>query len=71
MNFTDSPFERMMKQVPRAPRPAMSKPPAGSACHGCAFWRGVACVGICYRDLTSRATSGQLGPKLAEGRADG
>ena len=69
MNFTDSPFEKMMKQVPRAYRPEMQKPPPGSHCCGCTFWRGMACVGTCYRDLKlpgkEAATSGQLGPKLA------
>jgi len=71
MNFTDSPFEKMMKQVPRAYRPEVRKPPPGSPCRGCTFWRGMACVGTCYRDLALSTTSGQLGPKLAGGQNHG
>lgn len=52
MDFTDSPFERMMRQVPRAYRPEISKAPPDSPCCGCSYWQGVACVGICYKDLT-------------------
>ena len=66
MNFTDSPFEREMKQVPRPPRPGpIRKPPRGSSCRGCDFWDGSACVGICYRNLLverKAGTSGQVGP---------
>ena len=69
MNFTDSPFERMMKQVPRAYHPEPSQPPIGSACRGCPFWRGMACVGTCYKDLTlpqkEAITPGQVGSKLS------
>jgi len=53
MNFTDSPFERMMKEVPRPTRPIMEKAPPGSPCHDCSFWRGMACVGTCYKELTA------------------
>ncbi|AYF41831.1 hypothetical protein CN246_09450 [Ethanoligenens harbinense] len=66
MNFTDSPFERMMKQVPRPCRGTVRKPPPGSPCRKCEYWRGAPCVGICYRKLLlarREATSGQLGPK--------
>ena len=70
MNFTDSPFERMMKQRPRySPQnKPLPKPPKNSLCRGCAYWRGMACVGTCYRDLIitrkeGAGTSGQLGPK--------
>ena len=64
MNFTNSPFERMMKQVPRQPRHIPQKPRPGSRCAGCSFWNGMACVGTCYRELV--ITSGQHGPKLKE-----
>lgn len=67
MNFTNSPFEKMMKQVPPAPRPVIRSAPPASPCRGCAYWQGAACVGTCYRALTS----GQFGPKLAGGRANG
>lgn len=54
MNFTDSPFEKMMKQKPRSGRPEKTpKTKPGSPCYGCSFWRGAACIGTCYRDLTS------------------
>lgn len=63
MNFTDSPFERMMKEVPRPPCPDTVKAPLGSPCHNCGYWRGMACVGICYKELTTAwkgdGTSGQ------------
>ena len=52
MNFTDSPYEKMMKEVPRPPRPEAVKAPPGSPCRDCSFWRGEPCVGTCYRDLT-------------------
>ena len=34
--FTDSPYERMMMQVPRSPRPVHPpQAPKGHPCHGC------------------------------------
>ena len=51
MNFTNSPYERMMKQrPPQSGALALPKAPSGSRCHGCAYWRGIACVS-CYREL--------------------
>ena len=41
MNFTSSPFERMMKEKPRPQAPAENRPPRGSACYGCCYWRGI------------------------------
>ena len=41
MNFTSSPFERMMKEKPRPQAPAENRPPRGSACYGCCYWRGL------------------------------
>ena len=61
--FTDSPYERMMQEVPRPGQPEAVQAPEGSACRGCSYWRGVACVGICYRELTAgmgAATSGHF-----------
>lgn len=40
MNLTSSPFERMMKEKPRPQAPAENRPPRGSACYGCCYWRG-------------------------------
>ena len=34
MKFTDSPFEKMMKQKPRPQAPAPAKPPRGSGAPG-------------------------------------
>ena len=34
MNFTNNPFEKMMKEKPRPKAPAERKPPRGSACCG-------------------------------------
>ena len=41
MNFTNSHFERMMKERPRPQAPTVSRPPGGSACRGCTYWRGI------------------------------
>lgn len=59
MNFTNSPYEPFMKQPsyyygPAAPEPA----PKGSRCHGCPYWRGIACVS-CYRDLLKKPGDGR------------
>lgn len=66
MNFTNSPYEKMMKQVPRPPHPCpVRKPPRGSPCRDCRFWNGSVCVGLCHRDLIverKERTSGQHGP---------
>ena len=40
MNFTSSPFERMMKEKPRPQAPAKNRPPRGSACYGWCYMRG-------------------------------
>ncbi len=55
MNFTDSPFEKMMKEAPSSPRPINRKPPTDPDCRGCPYWRGMSCLGICYRKLTGGA----------------
>ena len=48
MRFTNSPYEKMMQQKPRPQAPAPAKPPRGSRCSGCPYWRGIGCVS-CYR----------------------
>ena len=54
--FTDSPYERMMMQVPRKSRPAHPAPaPKGHPCHGCKRY-GEDCILPCYRGI-NRATS--------------
>ena len=55
MNFTSSPFERMMKEKPRPQAPAVRKPPRGSACYG---WRGIGCVS-CYKELLKTPAGGR------------
>ena len=50
MNFTNSPYEKMMKQRPRPMAPSVPKAPRGSRCSGCPYWRGIRCVS-CYREL--------------------
>lgn len=59
MNFTSSPFERMMKEKPRPQAPAENRPPRGSACYGCCYWRGIACVS-CYKELLKAGAGGRL-----------
>ena len=56
MNFTNSPYEPMMKQKSYIRPTAAAQPPKGSRCHGCPYWRGIGCV-ACYRELL-KATSG-------------
>ena len=69
MNFTDSPYEKMMKEKPRPPRrDTARKLPKNSPCRDCGYWNGTACIGVCYRDLIilrekGATTSGQVGPK--------
>lgn len=65
-NFTNSPFEKMMKQTPRGYREPIATPPPGSPCRGCTIWRGMACLGRCHRQNIPKkeeVTSGQLDPK--------
>lgn len=50
MNFTNSPYETMMKRPSHIQPPATPKDPKGSRCDGCPYWRGIACMS-CYRDL--------------------
>lgn len=47
MNFTNSPYERMMKEIPHYEKPTPQKAPKGSPCAGCSYWRGITCV-FCY-----------------------
>ena len=49
MNFTNSPYERMMKEIPHKDIPAPQKAPEGTPCAGCPYWRGIGCV-FCYRE---------------------
>ena len=55
MNFTNSPFEKMMKRPPRQQSPSATKPPRGS---GCPYWRGIGCVS-CYRELLKAPAGGR------------
>ena len=51
--FTDSPYERIMIQVPTERREVQG-PPAlspGHPCYGCPYGRDVPCLGVCYRKL--------------------
>ena len=62
MRFTDSPFEKMMKQKPRSQAPAPAKPPRGSRWPGGPSWRGqergIGCVS-CYRELLKAPAGGR------------
>lgn len=54
MNFTNSPYERMMEKLPRKEAPAPQKASEGTPCAGCPYWQGIGCV-FCYRErLRSR-----------------
>ena len=54
--FTDSPFERMMMQIPRHRQKSQPKPPPSRSrlCHGCPYVRSTPCMGVCYRELLRR-----------------
>ena len=54
MNFTSSPFERMMKEKPRPQAPAENRPPRGSACYACCYWPGLAGGDGLSRELTRK-----------------
>ena len=53
MRFTDSPYERMMTQVPHGIREALGPPdrPPDHPCYGCPYGQNAPCLGICYRKL--------------------
>ena len=61
MRFTNSPYEKMMQQKPRSQAPAPAKPPRGSRCSGCPYWRGIGCV-FCYREQLRSKTGGKHEP---------
>ena len=71
-NFTDSPFEKMMKQTPRSYREPVAVPRPDSPCRGCTIWQGMACMGLCRRKIKppakEGATSGQVGPEAPDGQ---
>ena len=50
MNFTDSLFEREMKEKPYPKDAVTLSPPDNGKCRKCPYWRGIRCVS-CYRDL--------------------
>lgn len=59
MNFTNSPYEPFMKQPSYYRGPSGIPPaPEGSHCHGCPYWRGIACIS-CYRDLLKKPGDGR------------
>ena len=47
--LTNSPYERMMKEIPHKDIPAPQKAPEGTPCAGCPYWREIACV-FCYQE---------------------
>ena len=65
MNFTNSPYERMMKKLPRKEAPAPQKASEGTPCAGCPYWRGIGCV-FCYRErLKKQGRCVDIWPKKA------
>ena len=50
MNFTNSPYEKMMKEQPKGRKNiTLPKAPIGTPCKGCPYWRGIACV-FCFKE---------------------
>ena len=47
INFTNNPYECIMKEVLRYEKPAPQKAPEGSPCAGCPYLREISCV-FCY-----------------------
>lgn len=56
--FAQCPYEKMMQQKPRPQAPTPAKPPRGSRCSGCPYWRGIGCVS-CYRELMRAPAGGR------------
>ena len=56
MRFTDSPYERMMTQVPTERREVHEPPalPPNHPCYGCPYGRTAPCLGVCYRKLMQK-----------------
>lgn len=48
--FTDSPYETVMRQVPRPAEHYPDPPPAPHFCQGCKRY-GESCIRPCYRDV--------------------
>lgn len=60
MYFTDSPYERMMKQIPKGgPIPGEGPPPLpeGHPCHGCCYAANGPCIGYCLKELMKKERS--------------
>lgn len=55
--FTDSPYERLMKQAPEAEKGKRKK--QDDKCRGCPYGRGRPCIGICMVQLLGRHKSGK------------
>ncbi|MDO5399893.1 MAG: hypothetical protein Q4F17_02790 [Eubacteriales bacterium] len=50
MNFTNSPYEKMMKEQPKGRKnTALPKAPIGTPCKECPYWRGIACI-FCFKE---------------------
>lgn len=63
MNFTNSPHERMMKEIPHKEAPAPQKAPEGTPCAGCTYWRGSAVFSVIESTSKSSADVWTFGPK--------
>ncbi len=57
--FTDSPFEALMQEIPRAGRENDEKDrlffPEGDKCAGCAYGRSSPCIGACMKEILEGA----------------
>ncbi len=53
--FTDSPYEHLMKQKPYAGKERISEPsrPPGSGCSGCPYGSRQLCIGTCMKKVLS------------------
>ena len=63
MNFTNSPYERIMKEVPHYEKSAPQKAPEGSPCAGCSYWRGLPAFSATGSASKSRADMLAFGRK--------
>lgn len=52
--FTNSPYEEMMRKIPRGMRPLESSLPPEYDCRDCNFGNGVGCVGYCKKQLMGK-----------------
>lgn len=55
--FTDSPYERMMRETPEEQRGNAPPVPASPPCEDCPYQRQAPCMGVCIKKLNHKERS--------------